>query len=146
MAKTVTLGVGGHEVDQEEVAVTTGTVRTYKGLLRGVIHPAVELIGRNIGNRNFAAEQSLGSEGIGFGVVLFFNALYMNLIDIPVEGVTGGDDVRVGFILGAKERTAVKYGIVVGAEGFAHFIEELGTGGVAPVVSKAGKEPRAGSG
>ena len=83
MAKSVALGIGGHEVDKEEIAVTTGTVRTYKGLLRGVIHPAVELIGRNIGNRNFAAEQGLGSEGAGFGVVLFFNALYMNLIDIP---------------------------------------------------------------
>ena len=69
----------------------------------------------------------------------------MNLIDIPVEGVTGGDDVRVGFILRAKERTAVEDGIVVGAEGFAHFIEKLGTGGVTPVVSQAGEKPGAGA-
>ena len=87
MAKSVALGIGGHEVDKEEVAVTAGTVGADKLSLRGIVHPAVYLVGGNIGNRNFAAEQSLGSEGAGFGVVLFFNALYMNLIDIPVEGV-----------------------------------------------------------
>ena len=146
MAKTVALGIGGHEVDKEEIAVTTGTVRAYKGLLRGVIHPAVELIGRNVSIGDLTAEQSLGSEGAGFGVILFFDALYMNLIYIPVEGVASGDHVRVGFVLGAKERTAVEDGVVVGAEGFAHFLKELGTGGVAPVVSQAGEEPGAGSG
>ncbi len=67
----------------------------------------------------------------------------MDLIDIPVEGVTGGNDVRVGFILGAEERAAVEDGIVVGTEGFAHFLKELGVGGVTPVVSQTGEEPGA---
>ena len=140
------LFISGHEVEQEPVVIGAGAVGTDAGGLCGVVHPLVDLGAGNISGSDITAEQQLGTDHVGFGVIGFFDALDMNILDIPVLGVALVQSIALRLPLGAQESAAVQNGGVVGTEGSAHLLHELGGSGIAPVIGQTGQEPGAGLG
>ncbi len=138
--------VGGHKVDQIEIAVGAGTVGPDQIRLGGIVQPFIHLRGGDIGVGDFAAEQRLGSQRVGLGVVAVFNAEHMDILDIPILLVALVDVVGVLLPFGAEEGAAVQEGLVAGAELFAHLFQILGVGGIAPVIGQTGQEVGAGLG